>query len=178
MRRLLIPGLLLAGYSFAWARKSGIVKLKHFSSTEFAPWWPMMNRQLVQTLDDLRGRWGYPILISPALGSLGRTLGPGNESQHNVTMWGEVRGADVMPKTLGADGKLRGLIHGSEREIFFNLAADMGFTGIGVYPAWKPYPGFHLDVRKNRVVGDPARWAGVPGDGGKQAYVDVNRAFV
>jgi len=159
-------------YSAAWAKKSIDVNLKHFSSAEFGPWWPLMNKELVQTLDRLRGSWGHPIVISSAPGALGRELGEGNNSQHNVIKWGEVRAVDIMPLII-ENGARRGLAYPFERKAFFDVCVQIGFTGIGVYPFWKPFPGFHVDVRADRHPGSPATWAGIPNKYGEQVYVGV-----
>ena len=145
------------------------MKLKYYSEGEFRAWLDKMDPVLLRLLDNFRRHWGDPVLISPAPGALGRRIFRGEkgwESQHNVERWGVVRAADVMPV---------GLSYGTARKAI-DLATDLGFTGIGFYPHWSPAPGLHLDVRYDRVVGDPALWGAVDING-KQVYVPIEQAL-
>ncbi len=54
---------------------------------------------------------------------------------------------------------------------------EIGFTGIGVYPHWDPYPGIHGDVRVDRAPGTPAVWGMLNNDRGKQYQVTLNEAL-
>lgn len=83
---------------------------------------------------------GFPVVISPAAGSLGRRLG-GSSSLHNVDVFGMVYAADVLlPLSWGV-------------EEGFDAACNVRlFSGIGVYPFWKPRPGLHVDVRHLSTV--------------------------
>lgn len=142
-------------------------KLKHFKASEFGGWWPLMNRDLLLKLDEFRERWGVPVQISPASGAIGRET-KGSASQHNVLRWGEVRAVDVMPVGMTTEAAKRRAVE---------IARDVGFTGIGLYPDWQPWPGLHLDVRADREPGDPAEWAGVKTVRG-QEYVALDRGYV
>ena len=59
------------------------------------------------------------------------------------------------------------------------------FSGIGVYPFWKPRPGLHVDVRHLSAVNPskgatplrPATWGAVRGAGGRQEYVSAAAAL-
>lgn len=133
--------------------------LRYFVASEFGDWWPLMSTELLQKLDEFRHRLGVPVMISPADGALGRYLGPTSLSQHNVDMWGEVRAADVM-------------FSGVDLETAYQVAKDVGFTGIGAYPDWNPYPGLHLDVRQAPL----ALWSGIK-EQGKQVYKAISEAF-
>ncbi len=140
-------------------------KLKHFSAWEFRAWYPSMSPDLLRKLDAFREAWGDTVDISPASGSIGRMTG---STQHNVVMWLEVRGIDVIPK---------GMDTAAERARAYQIAVEVGFTGIGVYPDWLPSGGLHLDVRKDREAGDPAKWAGLKDEDGKQYYTDIEKGF-
>ena len=68
----------------------------------------------------------------------------------------------------------------------FEAARDLRlFSGIGVYPFWKPRPGLHLDVRhlsamnptKGATPLTPATWGAVLGAGGRQEYVSAAAAL-
>lgn len=123
-------------------------KLTYFQPSEFGIWWPFMNADLLLRLDAFRERWGAPVMLSPAQGGLGRHDDSG--SQHNVNLWGEVRASDIMPQ---------GMISVADRQRAVRIAREVGFTGIGVYPGWAPYPGIHVDVREPSSPGHVATWS-------------------
>ena len=144
-----------------------------FSAREFGTWANMMHPALLFALDVLRDALNAPVGISPAAGSLGRRLG-GSSSLHNVDVFGMVYAADVLlPLSWGvAEG--------------FDAARNVRlFSGIGVYPFWKPRPGLHLDVRhlsamnpsKGATPLRPATWGAVLGAGGRQEYVSAAAAL-
>lgn len=141
--------------------------MRYFTPTEFRDSWPVMSQKLLALLDEFRERWGAPVIISPAPGALARYLGPESTSQHNVDKWGECRAADIMP--VGMDSA-------TERHRAFEIAKDVGFTGIGVSPIWRPRAGLHLDVRQGRERGDPAKW-GYAREDGRQVIVPVNQVL-
>ncbi|PHS23397.1 MAG: hypothetical protein COA83_09920 [Methylophaga sp.] len=134
-------------------------ELRYFTAAEFGEWWPLMSTDFLTKLDEFRHRLGVPVRISPATGSLGRESGL-DTSQHNVDMWGEVRAGDVM--FIGVD-----------LETAYKVAKEVGFTGIGAYPDWKPTQGMHLDVRQAPL----ALWSGIL-ESGKQVYKSIQQAFV
>jgi len=136
-----------------------------FKPAEFQGHYERLNPKLKEYLDEFRRQWGRPIRISPAPKAVGRTDG---NSQHNYMRWGDVRAVDVMPD---------GLIGRSDAIRAVQLAKDIGFTGIGVYPDWRPSSGMHLDVRDGRERGKPATWGGVRNDSGKQVYVSMEQAI-
>jgi len=167
----------LAFYGFKYQQKSGDNPMNYFSPSEFGAWFPMMNPELLKKIDALRGAWGDTIVISPAMGSIGRTYPPGHsnyDSQHNVTKWGEVRAIDIMPLISTIDGKRS--LDSFELRMVYNMAKDIGFTGIGVYPDWNPHAGLHVDVRADRTAGNPATWSGIKTAKG-QKYFGVERGF-
>lgn len=157
--------VLLGGYAVLYALRSYSVNLEHFSPAEFGVWWPRMDVDLLRALDAYRDALGAPLEISPATGALGRALGDGNASQHNVARWGEVRAADVLVP--------EGMTLRQAYEIARGLEL---FSGIGVYPDWYPRPGLHLDTRRDRSPSDPALWAGRSTDKG-QVYVALQYGF-
>lgn len=128
-------------------------RLVYFDRAEFTvadeDWWPRMSPRLLVLLDVFRHALGEAVLISPAEGSLGRRRGPSDSSQHNVDRWGEVRAADVM---------IRNMRRADQARRAAELAQSRGFTGIGVYPHWRPHPGLHVDVREDRMPGDSSTW--------------------
>ncbi|WP_428398401.1 hypothetical protein [Marinobacter salarius] len=137
-------------------------ELRYFQPSEFGPWWPMMNRELLFKLDEFRHRWGAPVIISPANGSLGRHQGGGGESQHNVDAWGEVRAVDVFPKVNG-----RYMTRAADRRRAYEIAREVGFTGVGLYTDTQPGNMLHVDVRNGNRV---ATWSRVGGD-----YLDIGQ---
>ena len=132
--------------------------LRHFKLSEFGAALPFLSVGLLQKLDEFRERLGRPVMISPAPGALIR-FGKGDESQHTYG-----RAGDIM------------LPDGPDLETAYNVAKAVGFTGIGVYPDWKPYPGLHLDTRRLEAGQAIATWAGVR-ENGKQVYTSVGAGF-
>ena len=108
--------------------------MKHFTKAEFQGWFDVMDKELLEKLDELREKLGSPISISPAEGAVGRRLGPDRRSYHNLDYHGVVKAVDVMPAT---DNIQRA----------FRLAKAVGFCGIGIYVDTKPRKMLHLDVR-------------------------------
>ena len=144
-----------------------------FSAREFGTWVNRIHPALLFALDALRDMLGSCLVISPAAGSLGRRLG-GSKSLHNVDVFGMVYAADVLLPLAWGVGE------------GFEAARDLRlFSGIGVYPFWKPRPGLHLDVRhlssmnpsKGATPLRPATWGAVPGAGGRQEYVSAAAAL-
>lgn len=144
-----------------------------FSRDEFGAWADTMHPALVFALDVLREKLGSPVVISPAPGALGRRLG-GSSSLHNVDVFGMVCAVDVLLPMAWGVGE------------GFDAARNLRlFSGIGVYPFWKPRPGLHLDVRHLSAVNPtkgatplrPATWGGVPGAGGRQEYISAAAAL-
>lgn len=140
-------------------------ELKYFAPSEFGIWWPFMSNELLEKLDILRDRWGMPIYISPVKGGLGRNIGA-SHSQHNIDRYGVVNAADIFPsgltdKNVGA---------------FYQLAKEVGFTGIGIYADTKydgkPHTMFHVDVRSSAQVGSPAKWGRIDGQ-----YVSLEKVL-
>ena len=140
-----------------------------FARNEFGEWADMMHPGLLFALDVLRDALNAPVVISPANGALGRRMGKAT-SLHNVDLHGMVYAADVLlPLSFGVD---RG----------FDAARELRlFSGIGVYPLWKPRAGLHLDVRhlsprnpsKGAMPRTPATWGAVPGAHGRQEYMSA-----
>lgn len=139
--------------------------MKYFKPSEFQGFFPRLHPDLVLYLDLFREAWGAPVSVSPAVGAVGRTTGSG---YHNYVLHGCVMAVDVMPDF--SDGR-------TLKEAYYCAKGLEKFSGIGAYPDWKPRPGLHLDVRPDRSPLNPATWAGVKNDKGKQVYVGVLEAF-
>ena len=144
-----------------------------FARSEFGEWADMMHPALLFALDVLRDALNAVVVISPANGALGRRMGV-STSLHNVDFHGMVYAVDVLlPMAWGAaEG--------------FEAARELRlFSGIGVYPFWKPRAGLHLDVRhlsprnpsKGATPLTPATWGAVRGAGGRQEYVSAAAAL-
>ena len=71
-----------------------MIYAQYFSSEEFREWAEDMSPRLVTMLDVLRFRLGSPIAISGSDYALGRNLGRGKMSAHNIDEWGEVLAVD------------------------------------------------------------------------------------
>lgn len=133
-----------------------VLSLKEFAVKEFRGEWIFLATGLLKKLDGFRHALGRPVMVSPAPGSMLR-WGEEGESQHKYG-----RAIDIM------------LPQGPDLATAYERAKTIGFTGIGLYPDWKPYPGMHLDIRPGRKPGDPAKWAGIKQDG-QQIYVSIER---
>lgn len=174
-----IIAMLVAWYLYQGRRRAGL-KLRHFTPDEFGPYWPMMDQQLLVMIDEFRQRLGYRVDISPAPGAIGRPVigQEANPEEQNSSTWhnyfkhGAVMAIDLMPvPPAGATPY--------ERERWLKIAREVGFTGIGIYPDWKPRPGIHVDVRTDRQPGAPALWAGVRDpQTGKQIYTGIEQGLV
>ena len=71
-----------------------MIYAQHFDAEEFREWSDDMSARLVTMLDVLRFRLGRPIAISASEYALGRNLGRGKMSEHNIDEWGEVLAVD------------------------------------------------------------------------------------
>ena len=137
-----------------------MIYAQHFSQEEFREWSEDMSPRLVTMLDVLRFKLGSPIEISASEYALGRELGRGKMSEHNVDHWGEV---------LAADCFISGIYNRAQSEAVVYEATSIGFTGIGVYSDTHNNKGeeqvmFHLGVRPNELMGSPATWGRVDHD--------------
>jgi len=137
-----------------------MIYAQHFSQEEFRDWAEEMSPRLVTMLDVLRFRLGSPIKVSGSDYALGRNLGRGKMSAHNIDEWGEVLAVDCFVSGVYSRYQAEGVVH---------EAIAIGFTGIGVYSDTSNNKGeeqvmFHLDVRPNELMGSPATWGRVGGD--------------
>ena len=137
-----------------------MIYAQHFQSKEFREWADDMSARLVTMLDVLRFKLGSPIEISLSEYALGRNLGRGKMSEHNVDEWGEV---------LAVDCFISGIYNRAQAEEVAREAKAIGFTGIGVYSDTHNNYGedqvmFHLGVRPNELMGSPATWGRVDHD--------------
>ena len=128
-------------------------------------WYPRLSQDLLIKLDLLRYHHGLPIYISHHPKAIGR-FGNGS-SYHFFETHGEVKAIDIMPEGIY-----------TKRDVyrFIELIVMCGFTGFGFYPHWEPNPGFHVDVRPGRKLGDPAKWGAIKVNG-KQEYVSLQDAI-
>ena len=132
---------------------------QYFTQEEFRDWAEDMSPRLVTMLDVLRFRLGSAIAISASEYALGRNLGVGKMSEHNVDEWGEV---------LAVDCFIGGVYNRAQAEAVVYEAEEIGFTGIGVYSDTRNNQGqeqvmFHLGVRPNEDMGSPATWGRISG---------------
>ncbi|WP_018014106.1 hypothetical protein [Teredinibacter turnerae] len=127
-------------------------KLNYFSASEFGIWWPLMSNDLLKKLDLFREKWGDVVEVSRAPGAIGRE--GDNRSQHNPILWGEVRAVDVFPKKNG-----QYITSVADRQRAYDIAREVGFTGIGIYTDTQPGNMLHLDVRSDRTAENPALWS-------------------
>jgi hypothetical protein len=137
-----------------------MIYAQHFSAEEFRDWADDMSPRLITMLDVLRFRLGRPIAISASEYALGRNLGVGKMSEHNIDEWGEV---------LAVDCFISGVYNRIQAEAVAHEAEAIGFTGIGVYSDTHNNQGqeqvmFHLGVRPNEDMGSPATWGRVDHD--------------
>ena len=137
-----------------------MIYAQHFSTEEFREWSDDISPRLVTMLDVLRFRLGSPIAISASDYALGRELGRGKMSEHNIDEWGEV---------LAVDCFISGVYNRAQAEEVAREAKAIGFTGIGVYSDTHNNYGeeqvmFHLGVRPNELMGSPATWGRVDHD--------------
>lgn len=114
---------------------------RHFQLREFACKGTgalCVSVRLLAMLDELRERFGQPLLVTSGYRSPGHNqrVGGAPDSQHLLG-----RAADLAPSNRDNLPLLR------------DLALELDFPGVGYYPA----RGFvHVDVR----LGSPARWQG------------------
>ena len=137
-----------------------MIYAQHFSAEEFRDWADDMSPRLVTMLDVLRFKLGSPIAVSASEYALGRNLGVGKMSEHNIDEWGEV---------LAVDCFISGVYKRAQAEAVAHEAEGIGFTGIGVYSDTHNNQGddqvmFHLGVRPNEDMGSPATWGRVDHD--------------
>ena len=136
-----------------------MIYAQHFTQEEFREWSEDMSPRLVTMLDVLRFRLGRPIAISASEYALGRNLGVGKMSEHNIDEWGEV---------LAVDCFVSGVYNRAQAEAVVYEAEGIGFTGIGVYSDTHNNRGeeqvmFHLGVRDSERMGSPATWGRISG---------------
>lgn len=161
MNRFFFVLAIAAGLLVYSKKKPSMVQ--YFSVSEFREWADYMSSDLVYKLNKFRELWGAQVVISSNADALGRNGGINDESQHNVDKWGEVRAADIFPE---------GMVTREDMTRAYNIAVEVGFTGIGLYNDTSK-PMMHVDVRKDRVAGSPAVWSRVAG-----AYLSINELLV
>jgi len=137
-----------------------MIYAQHFEAEEFREWSDDMSARLITMLDVLRFKLGSPIAVSASEYALGRELGRGKMSEHNVDEWGEV---------LAVDCFIGGVYNRAQVEAVVYEAKGIGFTGIGVYSDTHNNEGkeqvmFHLGVRPTGMMGSPATWGRVDHD--------------
>ena len=137
-----------------------MIYAQHFTQEEFREWSDDMSARLITMLDVLRFKLGSAIEISLSEYALGRNLGRGKMSEHNIDEWGEV---------LAVDCFIGGVYNRAQAEAVAHEAEGIGFTGIGVYSDTTNNQGeeqvmFHLGVRPTEMMGSPATWGRVDHD--------------
>ena len=137
-----------------------MIYAQYFTQEEFRDWAEDMSARLITMLDVLRFKLGSPIEISLSEYALGRELGRGKMSEHNIDEWGEVLAVDCFISGVYTRAQAEGVVH---------EATGIGFTGIGVYSDTHNNEGlpqvmFHLGVRPNELMGSPATWGRVDHD--------------
>lgn len=177
---------LTGGIALWWLKRKkdrDALQLRHFTASEFGPYWSLLSIDLLKKLDEFRDRLGYPVQISPAPGAIGRPIigaedeaaeSGAEKSYHNYLVHGEIMALDLMPLPPGGATP-------EERTRWVNIAKAVGFTGIGLYPDWLPRPGIHLDIRPVsalRAGQTAATWAGVRDGDGKQIYTSITAGYV
>jgi hypothetical protein len=143
--------------------------MRYFEPWEFGIWWPDMSRDLLQKLDKFRALWGAPVEVSPAEGGIGRHLGPGDTSQHNIDRWGKVFAVDLFPKIAAGRSGYRYMSTRADRARALKCAKQAGFSGIGLYTDTRPGHMLHVDVRSGESV---ALWSRIDGN-----YSGINEAI-
>lgn len=152
------------------------MRLYYFTESEYhrdgENWWALMDPAVLVLLDAFRHGWGARVEISPHRRALGRRNWPNRGSDHAVDVRGAVCGADVMPE---------GLATRVDAERAVDLATDLCFTAVGLYPHWQPGAGLHLGRRDTHRPGRPALWGAIrkPNELGElvQTYVTLQEAL-
>ena len=149
-----------------------MIYAQYFSQEEFREWAEDMSPRLVTMLDVLRFRLGRPIATSASEYALGRNLGVGKMSEHNIDEWGEV---------LAVDCFIGGVYNRAQAEAVVYEAEGIGFTGIGVYSDTRNNQGqeqvmFHLGVRPNEDMGSPATWGRISSKYTSLMAAEIGRA--
>ena len=146
--------------------------MRHFKPAEFQGYYDRYDPELLAFLDEYRDRRKASVRVSPAPGATGRTYGSGF---HNVAIWGSVKAIDIMPSGMDTEADMR-----REVELLKQIKSDLGIAhiGIGIYPAWSPSPGIHLDVGNRGKASGIATWSGLPtGKDGGQEYKGIEEGF-
>jgi|GEM_PF-1644487 uncharacterized protein YcbK (DUF882 family) len=168
---LLVPLALLAASGFVQYQRREMDTnkkllpsgLQYFSRDEFQGDFEDLSPELLGRLDAFRAEWGRPVSISTAPGAILR-VGSGT-SQHFAG-----RAVDIFPQ---------GMTTRQDAERARRIAINVGFTGIGVYPLWRPSAGLHLDVRPDPGPRGWDEWGGWPSrtQAGEQTYGSVDQAL-
>ena len=137
-----------------------MIYAQHFKPSEFGKWAQAMSARLVTMLDVLRFWLDVPVHLSASKYALGRELGKGEMSEHNIDEWGSV---------LAVDCFISGVYTRAQAAAVVEKVKRIGFTGIGVYSDTRNNQGelqvmFHLGVRPTEWMGNPATWGRVDGD--------------
>jgi hypothetical protein len=128
--------------------------LKHFQSWEFREWWDQMHPSTLKCFDLFRDFWGMRCDVSAHKYALGRNLGPGSLSGHNVDKWGHVYAGDLFPAYI---------ISPECMARAYDCARRAGATGIGLYTDTQPGFMIHLDTRPDRTPDNTRLWSRVNG---------------
>lgn len=143
-KRYAVFTVLVISITYAWhkTRKpegENMTQLRYFTAAEFGEWWPFMNPALLAKIDRFRDLLGFAVALSPAPGAIGRRYGSTTSRHYYAGSGDTVDAVDVMP--IWPNGGTP-----AELERAYKIAQQVGFTGIGLAPQWKPRAGLHVDV--------------------------------
>ncbi|MCJ8334656.1 MAG: hypothetical protein MJH10_10485 [Epibacterium sp.] len=125
------------------------MKLDYFTPEEFRECWAQMHPTTLKCVDAFRHAWGAPCTVSPHKDALGRNLGKGKLSGHNVDEWEWVYAVDLFPKGMHTEQDLARA---------YRCARKANATGIGLYTDTRPSFMIHLDTRPDRTPDNPRLW--------------------
>lgn len=135
-------------------------------------WYDLYDPRWLVLIDTFRLYTGV-CQLSPHSRALGRNDGRYSRSGydgHNIDKHGLVMAGDCFPNINSFQNEFL------SAKYSFDVAKDIGFTGIGFYPQWtlngKRRFGFHFDTRRSAEPKSPAAWGYVNGK-----MVEIEKAF-
>jgi hypothetical protein len=122
-------------------------KYTEFSAPEDSESGLLMNHYLIMTLDELAQITGHEVIIHPNGGFSFKGHSDGSFHYHGMAAdfhfgWSRSIGA-LRPDKERNTGPWKLSVR-EQAKIILGMGK---FGGVGVYPEWKPVPGFHVDVR-------------------------------
>lgn len=149
---------------------------KEFDDPRYQGSGDLIALEVVKALDEARERLGAPVIIHKANKGGVAFDGHSSHSYHYPQLknpetgrpffppisspfdWEELevmqpaKAADLHVGHRRVNGRLVPVPYGEQMAVFWLV----GFRGIGLYPGWRPYAGWHLDIRT-----DPLLWIGL-----------------